>query len=225
MLWILQIGYVWHLFSSNADYVQAAASVGSHFILNNLFQFAFVMLFVRGRFILAEVILVLNFLNLTCLYYFHNTHPRFIHAPVVSWPLAWTFVALFWDGAIAAHAKGGAARILANVAIWAIFVYGMSFLTTYRVSQIGSNPITTHTPQDYTMGFALSVLSASLGVQQFLIKAIALQWIFAFVIMGVLFVASLAIAVPGIFGQQVRFRSQEEPAPTDQERAPLLDDQ
>jgi len=210
VLWILQIGYVWHLFSSNAGYVQAAASVGSHFILNNLFQFAFVMLFVRGRFILAEVILVLNFLNLTCLYYFHNTHPRFIHAPVVSWPLAWTFVALFWDGAIAAHAKGSAARILANVAIWAIFVYGMSFLTTYR---------------DYTMGFALSVLSASLGVQQFLIKAIALQWIFAFVIMGVLFVASLAIAVPGIFGQQVRFRSQEEPAPTDQERAPLLDDQ
>jgi hypothetical protein len=75
------------------------------------------------------------------------------------------------------------------------------------------------------MGFALSVLAASLGVQQFLIKIIALQWIFAFVIMGVLFVATLAIAVPGIFGEQIRLRSVEEAAPTDQERAPLLDDQ
>jgi hypothetical protein len=135
-LFILQIGYVWHLFSHNAEWVHAAASVGSHFVLNNLFQFAFVMLFVRGRFILAEAMLVLNFLNLTCLYYFHNTHPKLIHAPVVSWPLAWTFVALFWDGAIAAHAKGQPARILANIAIWAIFVYGMYFLTAYKVSKL-----------------------------------------------------------------------------------------
>jgi hypothetical protein len=132
----LQIGYVWHLFSSNAEYVTAAASVGSHFILNNLFQFAFVMLFVRGRFILAEVILVLNFFNLTFLYFRHNTYPRFIHIPVVSGPLAWTYVALYWNGAIAAHATGLAARILANVAIWGILVYGLFFLLTYKVSQM-----------------------------------------------------------------------------------------
>ena len=136
VLFILQIGYVWHLFSSNAAYVTAAASVGSHFILNNLFQFAFVMLFVRSRFIVAEVILVLNFFNLTFLYFRHNTYPRFIHIPVVSGPLAWTYVALFWNGAIAAHATGLAARILANVAIWGILVYGLFFLLTYKVSQM-----------------------------------------------------------------------------------------
>jgi len=209
VLFFLQLGYVWHFFSSNADFVNAAAGVGSHFILNNLLQFAFVMLFVRGHFILAELILILNFFNLTSLYFRHNTHPRFIHIPVVSWPLAWTFVALYWDGAIASNATGLAARIVANVAIWAILVFGLFFLITFK---------------DYTIGFALSVLSAAIAVEQFFIKIIALQWIFAFVIMGVLFLATLVVAVPGIFGRSVTLR-EAQVVPADQERAPLLDDQ
>ena len=69
------------------------------------------------------------------------------------------------------------------------------------------------------MGFALSVLAASLGVGQFLRQAIAFQWIFAFVIMGVLFLATLVIALPGIFGKEVGSARTE-----DAERAPLLQD-
>jgi len=208
-LFLLQIGYIWHLFSNNNDYVQAAAGVGSHFIFNNLLQFAFVMLFVRGYFIWAEVILVVNFFNLSALYFRHNTHPRFIHIPATSGPLAWTFVALYWNGAIAVNSHHLAARIVANVAIWGILVYGGFFLIAYK---------------DYTMGFALSILTASLGVGQFLAKTFALQWIFAFVIMGVLFLSTLAIAVPGIFGKEISFRREGAVVPPDQERAPLLDD-
>jgi hypothetical protein len=78
--------------------------------------------------------------------------------------------------------------------------------------------------QDYTMGFALSILTASLGVGQFFTKAIAFQWIFAFVIMGILFVATLGIAIPGIFGKELSFRREQSVVPADQERAPLLDD-
>ena len=37
------------------------------------------------------------------------------------------------------------ARILANVVIWAIFVFGLLFLVAFK---------------DYTMGFALSILAA-----------------------------------------------------------------
>lgn len=209
VLFILQIGYVWHLFSSNGEYVNAAAGVGSHFIVNNLFQFAFVMLFVRSHFVWAEVILVVNFFNLSSLYFRHNTHPRFIHVPVVSMPLAWTFVALYWDGAIAFNAHSQAAYILANIAIWGILVYGLFFLVAYK---------------DYTIGFSLSVLTASLGVGQFFTKLIAFQWIFAFVIMGVLFLATLVIAIPGIFGKEISFRRDGAVVPADQERAPLLDD-
>lgn len=209
ILFILQIGYVWHLFSTNADYVNAAAGVGSHFIVSNLLFFGFIMLFVRGHFWWSEVLLIVNFFNLSSLYFRHNTHPRFIHIPVVSGPLAWTFVALYWVGAIAVNATTLPARILANIAIWGILVYGLFFLVAYK---------------DYTMGFALSILTASLGVGQFFTKTIAFQWIFAFVIMGVLFLATLAIAVPGIFGKEFTFRREGAVVPADQERAPLLED-
>lgn len=208
-IFILQIGYVWSLFSSNTDYVNAAAGVGSHFIISNLLLFAFVMLFVRSHFIWAEIILIIEFFNLSSLYFRHNTHPRFIHIPVVSGPLAWTFVALYWDGAIAVNAHTLPARILANIAIWGILVYGLFFLVAYK---------------DYTMGFALSILVASTGVGQFLTKTIAFQWIFAFVIMAILFLATLVIAIPGIFGKEISFRREGAVVPADQERAPLLED-
>jgi len=202
VLFILQIGYVWHLFSSNVDYVNAAASVGSHFIVHNLLTFGFIMLFVRSHFWWAELLLVVDFFNLSSLYFRHATHPRFIHVPVVSAPLAWTFVAIYWNGAIMVNAHTLVARILANIAIWSILVYGLFFLVAYK---------------DYTMGFALSILTASLGVGQFLRQFIAFQWIFAFVIMAILFVSTIAISVPGTFGREPVIAE-------DQERAPLLDD-
>jgi hypothetical protein len=125
---------VWHLFSNKSEHVQAAAGVGSHFIFNNLLQFAFVVLFVRGHFIWAEVILVVNFFNLAFLYFRHSTLPRLIHIPVISGPLAWTFVALYWDGAIAVASNTLAAEIIAYIAIWGILVVGGFFLVAYKVS-------------------------------------------------------------------------------------------
>ncbi|KYK59530.1 uncharacterized protein DCS_00660 [Drechmeria coniospora] len=207
-LFVLQLGYVAHLFSRKAETVAAAASVGSHFILNNLLHFAFVMLFVRSHFVWAEVVLVVNFLNLSTLYFRHNTSPRFIHAPVASGPLAWTFVAIYWNGALMVpHQHNLVARILGNVFIWSILAYGSFFIVVFK---------------DYTMGFALSVLSAAIGVAQFTRQVIALQWIFAFVIMALLFLMTLAIALPAWTGWEPWSR-REAPEP-DQERAPLLNE-
>lgn len=70
------------------------------------------------------------------------------------------------------------------------------------------------------MGFSLSVLAASIGVAQFFHQVIAFQWIFAFVIMAVLFIMTLVVAIPAWTGREINFRS----APADQERAPLLAD-
>ena len=134
MLFVLQGGYIWHLFSPNADHVQAAAAVGSHFIFNNLLHFAFVMLFVRSHFVWAELILIINFFNLSSLYFRYPASPRFVHLAAVSGPLAWAFVALYWNGAIAFNAEGLFGRILANVAVWGILVYGLFFLVTFKVS-------------------------------------------------------------------------------------------
>jgi len=207
VLFVLQGGYIGHLFSSNADIVNAAASVGSHFIINNLFHFAFVMLFVRSHFHWAELILVINFFNLSSLYFRHNTYPRFIHLPVVSGPLAWTFVALYWNGAfMVPDPTTLVARIFGNIFIWGILVYGAFFIVIYK---------------DYTMGFNLSVLSAAIGVSQFLRQVIALQWIFAFVIMAVLFVATITVAVPAWTGKELKWKRS---ADGDAERAPLLNE-
>jgi hypothetical protein len=74
------------------------------------------------------------------------------------------------------------------------------------------------------MGFALTILTAALGVGQFFTKVFAFQWIFAFTIMATLFVATLGIAIPGIFGKEFTFRREGAVVPADQERAPLLDD-
>ena len=91
------------------------------------------------------MILVLNFFNLTSLYFRHLRTPFFIHIPVVSGPLAWTFVALFTNGAVMVHAHGLVARILANVAIWAFMLYGLFFLAAFR---------------DYAIGIEMAVLVA-----------------------------------------------------------------
>jgi hypothetical protein len=203
VLFILQLGYIGHLFSSKIEHLNAACAVGSHFVFNNLLHFAFVMLFVRSHFIWAEVILILNFINLTSLYFRHNAYPRFIHTPVVSGPLAWTFVAIYWNGAIAVyHPNNLVARIFANIFIWSILAYGMFYIVVYK---------------DYTIGFSLSVLTASIGVAQFLHKFVALQWIFAFTIMAVLFVITFVVAVPAATGRWGRSQP-----PQDAERAPLL---
>ncbi|KAG6004496.1 hypothetical protein E4U21_001034 [Claviceps maximensis] len=204
VLFILQLGYMTHLFSRKQENVNWAATVGSHFILNNLFHFAFVMLFVRSHFIWAEIILILNFINLSTLYFRHNTSPRFIHAPVASGPLAWTFVAIYWNGALMIyHPHNLVARIFGNIFIWSILAYGAFFIFAFK---------------DYTMGFALSVLSAAIGVAQFERQIIALQWIFSFVIMSVLFLATVIIAVPAWTGRDAMWRRSD----ADAERDPLL---
>ncbi|KAI1470956.1 DUF1774-domain-containing protein [Daldinia caldariorum] len=203
VLFVFQGVYIAHLFSGNVNRVNEACAVGSHFILNNLFHFAFVMLFVRSLFGWAELFIILNFINLTSLYFRHPGYARFIHYPVVSGPLAWTFVAIYWNGAIMVpHPASLVARIFGNIFIWSILVYGLFYIVIYK---------------DYTMGLSLSVLSAAIGVSQFLRQVIAFQWIFAFIIMAILFVATILVAVPT--GRNARVASARD---ADTERAPLL---
>ena len=108
-------------------------------------MFGFVMLWVHGHLVIAEVMLLLNFANLSMLYFRHSTSPLLVHIPVVSGPLAWNYVAIFWCGAAMVNAQNLAARILANIAIWSFLAYGLFYLLAFK---------------DWTMGFALTVLMA-----------------------------------------------------------------
>jgi len=112
-------------------------------------------------------------------------------------PLTWTYYAIFWNGSVMVGCHSLACRILANVAIWSFLIYAVFFLLIFK---------------DYSIGFATAFLMAGLGVGQFLRQAIAFQWIFAFTIMAIVFLASLVIGIPEIFGGESY----------DRERAPLL---
>ena len=238
ILFTAQLLYAYALYTSDAVYVTSAANIGSHFIANNLLLFGFVNLFVRSHFWLAEVLLVINFFNLSFAYFRHSTSPRTIHIGTVSGPLAWNFVALYWVGAVAVHTNHEAARNRAQNIIWGWLAYGMFLMFAYN---------------DYTMSCALSLLSfckscshpqqvisrvlkprklshitnnviLATGVGQFLTRPhiLQLQWIFAFSIGGLLFVLSLAVAMPGLLGRDPFPRGQI--VSEERERAPLLAD-
>jgi hypothetical protein len=196
VLFASQVCYLGHLFSSNASNVNAACSVGSHFILYNLLHTAWAVVFVRGHLVCAEVLVVVNFLNLASLYMRHPAYPRLVHYPAVSGPLAWYFVAIYWNGAMMVpHPQMLAARIVANVFIWSILAYGLFFIALYK---------------DYTMGFCLTALSVAIAMAQFSRQIIALQWIFATVIAALLLLATLAVALPAWAGRQSFWRREEE---------------
>jgi len=203
VMYISQAGYIWHLFSRDDVLIKSAAAVGSHFILFNVLQFIWIMLWARGHFIVAEVIQIINFLHMAMAYFRNPRTQRLIHLPVFAMPLTWTFFSLYWNGAVMVHCHGLACRIVANVFIWTFLGFAGFYLLAYK---------------DYYVGFSMAFLIAGLGVGQFFTKVIAFQWIFAFAIMGTVFVLSCAVAVPGIFG----FRTGAEASGNDRERAPLL---
>jgi len=204
VLWILQIVYVWHLFRSDETAVNSAAAVGSHFVLYNVLQFVWVMLWVSGHPVIAEIALIANFFNLTAVYFRNSTAPRLIHLAVSAMPLTFTFFMILWNGAVMVHCHGLACRVLANVAVWGIAAFAGFFLLAFK---------------DYYVGFATAFLAAGLGVGQFFTKVIALQWPFAFAVMAIVFLASLATAVPGILGTNT---GNEATGRGRGERAPLL---
>lgn len=212
--WILlllsQVSYVWHFFSRDTTLVTSAANVASHFILNNLLVFGFIMLWTRSHFWWAEVILIIQVLSNSSAYWIHRGSPPFVHWPAIAGPYAWSLTALFWNGAVAVHAHNLPSRIVANVFIWVIFLIGFTHIFTIK---------------DYIFGYSLSILTLSLAVKQFDVKIIALQWIFAFVIFAVFLVGSIYVSSTTYAGRNLWLRRVVEPeSSTDREREPLLND-
>lgn len=206
LLLLTQVGYMWHLFSKETALVTIAANVSSHFILNNLFVFAFIMLWVRSQFWAAEIILIFHLISQTTAYWVRLGSPAFVHFPAIAGPYAWTLTVIFWNGAVAVNSNSLPARLVANIFIWVIFLIGIVHIFVAT---------------DYLLGYALSLLTLSLAIKQFDIKIIALQWIFAFVIFAVFLLGSLYISTVLYYDRDVFFKRVVEPEP-DREREPLL---
>jgi hypothetical protein len=212
--WILlllsQLSYVWHLFSKDAAIVASAANVATHFILNNLFVFAWILLWTRNHFWGAEIIIIAHLFNQLAAYWRHHGLPAFVHFSAVAGPLAWTVTALFWNGAVATHSHNLPGRIVANIFIWVLAAVGLFHV-------VGR--------QDYILGYCFSFLTLSLALRQFAVKIIALQWIFAFVIFGLFLVTSLYISSTKYYGRDSLFRRIAHPEASDRERQPLLNEE
>ena len=88
--------------------------------------------------------IVLNLCNLTSLYFRHTKTPGFVHYPVVTGPLCFTFVLMFVDGAVVVESHSLLARICAHLALWWVLFYGLFFVVAFK---------------DYAVGWELSMLS------------------------------------------------------------------
>lgn len=163
--------------------------ISNNLIAFNLINFIWAFLFRYRYYLISEIVVIVEFfiiLNHYLNYKIYSIKPvktyLLINLPTGSLPLSWIFFQLFWNGSLMIHSNGFVARVFANVFIWDYLVIGACFLFLFN---------------DYTIGFSLSYLILGMALNQLFVKVIALQWIFAFIISGLLFAMSLWVIVSG----------------------------
>lgn len=128
-----QLYFLLSLFHNKLQLAPLDRCVCNYFSFNNMLHCAFVIFFIESRFIEAEVILALNFVNLMVLYIRHPEMSLIAHLATISGPLSWTCVALYWNGAITTSFSL-TSFIVSNTLIWGLLLYGLLFLIAYDVS-------------------------------------------------------------------------------------------
>ncbi|QPG73581.1 hypothetical protein FOA43_000893 [Brettanomyces nanus] len=186
-LFIVKVFFNTNVSSNNQANILAL--VGPHFSVNNVLNFFWCYYFAQEKFVISEIILLVNLVNILALYFTHKTVSiknvsdwLVVHFPVTGLPLSWTLYAVFWNGACMFHShyKSLAPRLLANIFIWEFFLTPVSLLILYK---------------DWSVSLSTSFLMLGLGLSQLFSKTVALQWIFALVISGIDFVASVLTMV------------------------------
>lgn len=191
VLYLWQIIYTAQIFFPDEYRLSVISLVGWHFPIFNVLIYIWSELFSNGHYIWSEIILILNFFNLLVLYFAHKTFAVkplvnwfLIHVPLAAMPLSWVMFALFWNEAVMFHIHKLFGRILANVFIWDFLLVPGVFLLLFN---------------DWAIGFTNAYLMFALAFGQLSTKVFALQWIFAFVIAGILTVWSfIALVVGGV---------------------------
>jgi hypothetical protein len=154
-LWLLQLWYVALLALGRA--AAGPAALAPAFAAHSLLVVGFVHLYARSELRWALLVAALDFALLTFAYFRRSRFAvrataagappadRAAHAAALAGPLAFAFVALYWDGAAAVPARRPAARIVANVFVWSWGAYGGFYLVAFG---------------DWALAFCLSVLCA-----------------------------------------------------------------
>ncbi|TWU71464.1 hypothetical protein ED733_002620 [Metarhizium rileyi] len=109
----------------------AIVSTSSHFIAFNLLHLGSVTLVAYSYFAWAQIILVLNFANMSSLYFRYHHHALLAHSALVSGPLSWTSFAMYWNGfRISPRSEG--AHIVGSIFLWRMLGYGLFFAFAYK---------------------------------------------------------------------------------------------
>lgn len=186
--------------TNRLDYTK---KVGWHFTAFNLFTFFWTLLFVREHYFWSELLLILNMFNILGLYMAHKTYAVkplsnyvLIHFSTAAFPLSWLFFAILWNAAVLFHVHKFLGRVISNMLIWLLLLIPGFFTLAFN---------------DWALSLSSSILAFGLGLGQLFTKAFALQWIFGFVISGLLFVLTITAATGRIIKKTA-----------DSESAPLL---
>ncbi|CAH6721252.1 hypothetical protein CLIB1444_05S06964 [[Candida] jaroonii] len=182
--YLVQIVYIQTCLSDDVDSSGTSIlSITNSVISFNLTNVVWVILFKNRWYLLSEILVIIQLFVILNNYLINKVYSfkplknyLIINLTVGSLPLSWIFMTLFWNGSLMIHSKGLAARILANCFIWDFLIIGWVFLFWFN---------------DYTIGLSLSYLVLGLALNQLFTKLFALQWIFAFVISGILFASSI----------------------------------
>ncbi|KAK6455556.1 uncharacterized protein RJT20DRAFT_135556 [Scheffersomyces xylosifermentans] len=209
LLYILQLSFVLQIFLPNIENARSEITVlvGWHFVIFNVASYLWAVLFTGGHYFWSEVILIINFLNILALYFSHKTFAikpltswTLIHLPLSAFPLSWLLYAIFWNGAVLFRVTDLFGRIIANVLIWDFLLVPGFLLFIFN---------------DWGVGISSTILTFGLAFGQLFTKVFALQWIFAFVISGLLLVFSVIAAVSGTLrgGETIAITEDREAAP------------
>lgn len=188
------------------------------FVFSNVHILLWSYFFARGYYILSEIFILLNFIQLLAGYILvgsYRIRPLdnwfAIHGSIIVMPMLWAHYLVFWNGAVLFGARNLPARLIANCVVWEfLLVPGCLMLMT----------------GDCILGFASSWIAFAIGLGQLFTKVFALQWVFALTISVILLVGSFMLAfVKPMYDMTPPAESQLRVQPTNSnETAPLLND-
>ncbi|KAG7192846.1 uncharacterized protein KQ657_001303 [Scheffersomyces spartinae] len=182
--WVLfflnQVGFL--VFANEAN-----SYVLTHLISFGILNFIWSYFYSGHHYIVSEIILLISLVNSLVYYFSVNKYEDKVSLEgyLVRFAISWLFYAVFWNGSsIWGHFNDRLwFRILCNITIWDFLIIPGLFILLLN---------------DYLVGTDTCILVFGIALKQLTHKVFALQWIFAFVVLGLLALLTVA-SIAGLF--------------------------
>ena len=139
LLLALQGVYILYSSRSRESLNRITPVLDLHFAIHNVLHISLMALIDQSKFWLAELALVADLFNLLVAYFHRPRDTWLAHIGVISGPLSWVSIAIFWNGSLmipGPQRESLAAAIVGSIFIWVILAEGSFFCFKYMVSII-----------------------------------------------------------------------------------------